>query len=304
MRHMKAHHFIASLLACACACQTGDQGNQAEPAASQPAEPPAPETAVISDAAPPAPAPLALVEFPHTPPGTEAGQKVFAPTDSSLVEAVDGDERRRGRLNYVIAQVTEVGDTESQVIGLGSTWTVPNAYLVPIPPPTEVAVGDLVVTSRHANDMTRAIITEAGDKPKANFMRVMPRGDHIATLTPGHYTRLAEPWQPGAPIAVRVDGGRPELATVVRVQGQRVLAAGHMGKMLAADKAAITPLPLVPEVEKGDTVWAAWDTVHFMEGTVEKVEPRLGLVHIRFKAPFDKDARPIPFGEIATGSLE
>lgn len=41
-----------------------------------------------------------------------------------------------------------------------------------------------------------------------------------------------------------------------------------------------------------------------MTGTVEKVEPELGLVHIRFKPPFDKEVKKIPFGEVTTDSLE
>lgn len=302
MRRMKPYHCVAVLIAGSLACgskEPEEPTTTGEPAATAPE----PEVPAPDDAAP-APAPLALVDFPHTALGTEAGQKAFAPNDNTLVEAVEGDEHRRGRLNYGIVQVLEVGDHESKVQGVGGEWMVPNAYMAPLPPDSEVAVGDVVVTSRHANDMTRAIITELGDRPKANFMRVMPAGENVSELVPGHYAKLTDPWQPGAPIAVRIDGGRPELATVVRVEGDRVLAAGHMGKILAADKAAITPLPLVPEVAKGDTVWGAWDTVHFMRGTVEKVEPRLGLVHIRFKAPFDKEVKKIPFGEVTADSLE
>lgn len=304
MGRMKAHQCIALIVVTALACSSKDSAEQSadETAADQTAAPPEP-SAPGFDAPTAAPEPLALADFPHTALGAEVGQTVFAPGDSSLVKAVSGDERDRGKLSYFVAQITEVGDTESAVKGLGGTYTLPNAYIAPIPAGGEVAVGDIVVTSRHGNDMTRAIVTKAGEAPEASFMRVFPRGDNTAALTPRHYARLSDPWQPGAPIAIRIDG-RPELAMVLRVEGDRVLAAGHMGKMLAADMSEIIPLPLAPQVKKGDTVRAAWDTVHFMEGVVEKVEPKLGLVHIRFKAPFDEEVKKIPFGEVTTELLE
>lgn len=300
------------LLLAAVGCSKKDDG-------AKPADPPAPAVKEVPAAGQPptvaadpgekpvAPAEpaateppiLKLVGFPNVKPDSEAGQYAFAPNDSTLVSAVEGTDNEKRRLSYGIYKIVEPGPVETKVSWMSSEWMVPNALITPIPKGVEVAVGDLVASSRYGNAYDHALVTKAGSPPTANFMGTMPYGkDYNAELKPDQYIKLdGSEWQPGSIIAYKTaDTLGWEAGFVLRSVGDKLLIHGHMGKLATADKSEARPVPLKPEVKKGDTVFAVWDTVHFSEATIVKVDDKLGLYQIKMGPPFDKDVRHTPYG--------
>lgn len=321
---------VALLAAPACS-KKDDKGGEAKPAAAEgakadeagkaktPEKPAEAEKAPAeAEKAPPAAEGLALVDFPNTALEAEVGQYVFAPNDSTLVSAHESEnERDRGVFRWSIVKLKSVGEIESEVRGMGDPYKVPNAYLLPLPKGPQVAVGDIVATSKYGNSFERAYVMEVGDKVKANFIQQMPHGDKSADLKPDQFRKLEEGVAPGSPVAVRVAGkvsktkmggldltatspDSLELYTVLRVEGDKVLLTGHMGKIAMAPKAAMVPVPLAPGFKKGDAVCAVWDTLHFADGTIKKVDDKLGHYQVDFGAP--KGVKSVPFAEALPGT--
>jgi hypothetical protein len=242
---------------------------------------------------------LELVEFPNTKLDAVVDQYVFAPTDTSYESAHGDNERERFDFNYGQKRLVSIGDVESELYD-STPYKIPNAYLIPIPKEAEVAVGDIVVASKYGNSFDRAIVTKVGDKVEANFMQEMPFGDTKAEISGGRFYKLTEPFQPGAPVIVYTARKFWELASVVRVEGDRVLLAGHMDKMMAADKSAVIPVPLKLDAKPGDAVYAVSDTVHFHDGTLVKIDAALGHYIVHFENA-TKEKR-VPFGEAVKGT--
>jgi hypothetical protein len=245
---------------------------------------------------------LATLGFPNTALGAAVGQWAFAPNDARLKSAVEGAKHELGVLGYGVVEIKSVGETESKVSS-GSEFSVPNAFIVPIPKGQTVEPGDLVVASRYGNSLDRAIVTAGGATPKANFMNTMPYGKpNEAPLKPDQFFKLdGSELQPGSAVAhpSLIGGNGWDLGIVIRVAGDAVLVHGHMGAMKVWKKSDLRALPVKLDSKPGDSVYAIWDSVHFMEGKVEKVDPKLGLFTLRFPSPFDKDPKMAPFGSVA-----
>lgn len=298
------------LLLAATACSKKDDG-AAKPPAAQPAPPEQAEVTPATKAAEPAapeptaaepaadPPILTMIGFPNVAPDTQAGQFAFAPNDTTLKTAVDGAAHEKGRLSYGVYQVVEPGPIETKVKWMGGEWTVPNALITPIPKEVEVAVGDMLAASRYGNSYDHAIVTKEGTPPIANFMQTMPyTKEHTATLKANQYIKLdGSEWQPGSIIAYKTaDTVGWESATVIRVVGDKLLLRGPVGALRVSTKSDARVVPLKPDVKKGDTIFGVWDSVHFTEATLEKIDGALGLYHIRMSGPFAKEVKYTPFG--------
>ncbi len=202
-------------------------------------------------------------------------------------------------------------------------YEVPNAYLIPIVPPEEVAKGDVVIASRHGSYIDRAYVVEAGENPRANSMRAMPfNGDHRYDLESGKFGSLLEPYQPGAPVCVRVAGQDAlgtgdlpnlpsleiatespdflELYTVVRVVGDKVILTGGLGKIRLTSQVATVPISMKETYRKGDKVLAIWETPFFRSATYARFDRKTGHHLVRFKG--DNEDKRVPLGEILAGS--
>jgi len=261
---------------------------------------------------------LRLVDFPHTSTTAEVGQFVFAPNDSSFADGHDkASKHRYGRFSWGVATLASKGERESELSSRGSKWTIPNAYLIPIPKGGTAEKGSVVSASRYGNTFDRAYIMDVGDKVKANFMRSMPFDkDHSAALKPDQFIPLTKPFQPGSPVAVRIAGrvsqgniagadvtvksaDSLELFTIIRASGDKVLLTGHMGKIAMAPKSAMLPVPLRADVKKAAQVVAVWDTLHFRDAEVVKIDSDRGHYVVKFEG--DKEAKRVPFGELLAG---
>lgn len=248
---------------------------------------------------------LATLGFPNTALGAEAGQFAFAPNDSTLKSAVEGADHEKGVLGFTVAEIKEVGPTESKVAWMSSEWTVPNAFILPIAKGQTVAKGDVVTSSRYGNDMDRAIVTADGDKPKAIFgITLRASKTDEADLKPEFIKLDGTPLQPGSTVGTPNEtAGKWDLGMVLRVEGDQVLVAGHMGHMAVFKKDAVRPVPLKLEKKVGDDVFAVWDTAHFMEAKIKKLDAKTGLITVTLPSPFDKDVVLLP-GEVAPAKFE
>ena len=223
-----------------------------------------------------------VADFPDVALAAEVGQWVFAPTRASLDEAKKDPQYRSP--SYAQAQVVEVGPAVSKVkADYGDPESIPNAYMIPIPKESPIAVGDVVLSSQYGNNMELAVVTKAGDAPEADFVEVMPYAeDHIKALKPGRYLKLDGTLRPGAHVAVKVPDDKPAFANVVNISGDKVLLAGFMGAVIVADKAAITPLEVDLQAAVGDEVQARFASGAFMKAKVTAVDAAKHLVTVDF----------------------
>ncbi len=262
---------------------------------------------------------LRLVDFPHTGTTAEAGQYVFAPNDSTFLKAHESKAKHEaGRFSWGVAKLSQKGERESELSRRGSKWKIPNAYLIPIQKGSKAEMGAVVAASRYGNSFDRAYVMEVAETAKANFMRAMPFDkDHSANLKPDQFIPLSQPFQPGSPVAVRIAGrvsqgniagadvtlksaDSLELFTVIRVEGDKVLLTGHMGKIAMAPKSAMLPVPLQVAAKKGAKIVAVWDTLHFRDGELVEIDTKRGHYVVQFER--DKETKRVPFGELLSGT--
>ncbi len=326
-RYSASLTFLVPLsLSLGLACSKKDEG-EADPVEAKPATAAARAatntasdevTPPIDAAEEPAKDRLKMVDFPNTKLEAEVGQYIFSPNDSSFTAAHEGsDKHRLGHFSWGIHKVEVIGDVETEVSNMGSKYKIPNAYLLPIPKESAIEVGDLVATSKYGNDLSYAYVMEVGDKVKANFIHTMPYGDKSADLKANRFFKITGGMQPGAHVGIRMGGmeSKAELAgtelkvkspdvlelfTLLRVVDDKVLLTGHMGKILVSAKDTIVEIPLRPEVKKGDKVFAVWDTLHFREGVLSKVDTKLGHYEVVFGS--DPNAKKVPFGTLLAGT--
>jgi hypothetical protein len=187
---------------------------------------------------------------------------------------------------------------------------VPNAYIIPIPAGQTAKVGDIVLTWwQSGSGMNRAIVVEASDptEPTVRYLDIgydnpaksrdgkTTIGQMDEKLKPNSFVKINNVWEPGTAIAVN-DGASRKHVQVIRVEGDKVLTIGGVGRLQVYDKSACTPVPVKPNVKAGDKVKVAvYGT--FQNATVNKVDNRNGRVFVK---PENGEEKAIAFGDVMT----
>ena len=246
--------------------------------------------------------------FPAVDISAQSGDLVLCPGYKMWQNSLKEEDPTNETYFFYTSKIAQTGDVESYIEFFSdSTQKMPNSMLIPIPKGQTVSNGDIVLTwwQTHSG-IQRAIVTDASD-PAMPFVRYLDisynnpatdeeSGNSIGQtdyqLKANSFVKITDAWQPGNLIAAKDDGSWVS-TQIIRVSGDKVLTFGFAGKITVYNKADCKPVPIVPDVKKGETVWAVFVS-SFGEYEVVRVEKEIGRV---FVIQFDEEVA-IPYGQI------
>jgi hypothetical protein len=247
-------------------------------------------------------------EFPAVETTAKTGEVVLVPSYNWLQEANVKGVDKVTMIWY--AQKMSAPDKEmSEVEFMSEKKKVPNAYIVSIPSGQKVKNGDIVLTWwQSGSGMQRAIVVDDAnpaepvvryldldyDNPAKAKDGTTGIGQMDEKLKPNSFVRINAPFDVGTMVAIQ-DGADQKPAQVIRVAGDKVFVNGFAGKIAVVDKSRCTPFPLVSNAKVGEKVKAVWVN-SLKEGTVTKVDPKIGRVFIKFDV--DSKEKAVSFGEV------
>lgn len=247
-------------------------------------------------------------DFPAVDTSAKAGEVVLVPSYNWLQEATVKGADKVTMIWY--SQKMSAPDKEmSEVEFMSDKKKVPNAYIVPIPAGQKAKNGDIVLTWwQSGSGMNRAIVVDDAnpaepvvryldidyDNPAKSSDGKTTIGQMDEKLKPNTFVKINAPFDVGSMVAVQ-DGADQKSAQVIRVAGDKVFVNGFAGKIDVVDKSRCTPFPLISKAKEGEKVKAVWVN-SLKEGTVTKVDPKIGRVFIKFDV--DGKEKAVSFGEV------
>jgi hypothetical protein len=248
-------------------------------------------------------------DFPAVETTAKAGEVVLVPSYIWLQQANVNGTDKTTMIWY--QQTMSAPDKEmSEVKFMSETRKVPNAYIVPIPAGATAKKGDIVLTWwQSGSGMNRAIVVDdatptepvvryldiAYDNPAKSKDGTTGIGQMEEKLKPNSFVKINNMMEPGTTVAVQ-DGAEMKKAQVIRVAGDKVFTSSANGRIAVYDKSRCTPLPIKSAAKAGETVKAVWASMFIREGTVTKVDPKIGRVFIKFGT--DKEDKAVAFGDV------
>lgn len=249
-----------------------------------------------------------FTDFPAVETTAKAGEVVLVPSYLWLQQANVNGVDKTTMIWY--SQTLATPDKEmSEVKFMSDTKKVPNAYIVAIPPGGKAKNGDILLTWwQSGSGMQRAIVTDDANpaEPTVRYLDLdydnpakakdgkTGIGQMEEQLKPNTFVKINAPFDVGTMVAVQ-DGAEQKPAQVIRVAGDKVFVNGFAGRIAVVEKSRCTPFPLVSTAKVGDKVKAVWVN-SLKDGTVTKVDPKIGRVFIKFDV--DGKEKAVAFGEV------
>lgn len=247
-------------------------------------------------------------DFPAVETTAKTGEVVLVPSYNWLQEATVNGADKTTMIWY--AQKMSAPDKEmSEVEFMSAKKKVPNAYIITIPAGGTAKKGDVVLTWwQSGSGMNRAIVVDDANpsEPTVRYLDIdydnpaksrdgkTTTGQMDEQLKPNTFVKINNPMEPGTAVAVQ-DGDKMKHAVVIRVAGDKVFVNGFAGRTNVVDKSRCTPVPVTSAAKEGDKVKALW-VGSFENGTVTKVDPKIGRVFVKFDV--DSKERAVAFGNI------
>ncbi len=250
-------------------------------------------------------------DYPDVALNATAGDLILTPSKNWQEDATT---KGSDQVTFIFYKQTlaEVGDTYSKVDFMSDKGVeIPNYMIVPLKPNQSAKKGDIILTWwQSGSGMKRAIVVDDSNpqEPVVNYIDIkwdnpaktsdgVGFGQMKEAIAPNSFHKLSSDWEPGTTVAIK-DGSSYKAATVINVSGDKVLTIGFAGVMTMSNKSDCTPLPVVPDVKKGDEVQAPW-VGKFVNTKVVKVDKEMGRVWC--EDPYSDEPMVIPFGDITTG---
>ena len=247
-------------------------------------------------------------DFPAVETTAKTGEVVLVPSYLWLQDATVNGADKMTMIWY--SQTMGTPDKEmSEVEFMGTKHKVPNAYIVPIPAGQKAKNADILLTWwQSGSGMERAIVVDDAN-PSEPIVRYLDLdydnpakskdgktgiGQMEEKLKPNTFVKINAPFDVGSMVAIQ-DGAEQKPAQVIRVAGDKVFVNGFAGRISVVDKSRCTPFPLVSNAKAGEKVRAVWVN-SLKEGTVTKVDPKIGRVFIKFDV--DSKENAVSFGEV------
>lgn len=237
--------------------------------------------------------------FPTTSTTLTAGDHAFAPDyDTAMKLRTKGETVTYISYNFV--EVSEAGDLETTVKDQwGSSekqeYVVPNAFLVPVAKGATASKGDIVITP-WVTGLMRALVTE-GSKTTTPKVVWIEDVDDMKKIEADSFAVLSKDWQAGTSIACKGSGSDYELATLINIVGDDILASGWANAPKMYSKAKCKAVPVKPSVKAGDTVYVApFGT--FEEGKVTDVKADDGKIVVEYEFAGSKKEEKFAFGDV------
>lgn len=316
---MKKISLIVALCAVLTACSKSEEntntaGNSGA-ANSSAANSSAANTTVSTPAAKPTPtidpnyqATFPFKEFPAVDTIAKAGEVVLVPSYLWLQQANVYGVDQTTMIWY--SQTMSAPDKEmSEVQFMSDKRRVPNAYIVPIPAGGSAKKGDIVLTWwQSGSGMNRAIVVDDATptEPVVRYLDIDYEnpaksrdgktgiGQMDEKLKPNTFVKINNPFEPGTTVAIQ-DGENMKKGQVIRVAGDKVFVRQFAGGIGVYDKSRCTPVPIKSAAKVGDTVRAV-RVGAFREGTVTKVDAKIGRVFIKFDTSGSESA--VAYGDV------
>lgn len=237
--------------------------------------------------------------FPSSDTDLVAGDHAFTPDydTATKLKTKGGDVTY---INYNFVEVVTPGDLETTVKdSWGSEgkkeYVVPNSFMIPVPKGAKASKGDIVITP-WVTSMMRALVTE-GDKTTTPKVTWIEDVEDIKKIDADTFVVLSKEWQGGTTVACKGDGSDYELATLISMVGDDILASGWANSPKIYSKSKCKAVPIAPSVKEGDTVYIApFGT--FEAGTVKAVKADDGKVVVEYEFAGEMKEEKFTFGDI------
>jgi hypothetical protein len=257
-------------------------------------------------------APDPFKDFPKAATTAKAGDVILIPSYNWLEDAVSKGLDQTTFIYYT-ATMKEPG---AEISKISTTFDgdkdVPNYWFITLPAGAIAKKGDILLTWwQSGSGMQRAIVTDAKDpgQPMVNYIDLdwdnpaknekgVGIGQMEEKLKLNSFKVISGAWEPGTSVAVSSGTDFSE-ATIISMNGDKLLLKGFGGKMFTAEKAKCTAIDVVPSVKAGDEVQAPWAGGNFYNTKVIKVDSKMGRVYVKDK--FGDEPRVVPFGSVTKG---
>ena len=219
----------------------------------------------------------------------EPGQMALAPYTFYPGAVKDGKDLTTATLIFYNSKLQEVGDKTSKMGG----DQIPNALIIPLDKDAKAKKGDILLTWwQSGSGLERAIVKDASNpaEPIVDYLDLdysddpakpgMAQKHGDKQLKPGSFNVLTDgQWQPGAQIACKKDN-HWLVATLIRVEGDKVLAYCTGARVEAFNKADVKLVPFKENIKAGDMVWGKFAATYQPDYKVTKVDNELGRVWV------------------------
>jgi len=252
----------------------------------------------------PAPGEIPL-DFPIVGTDAQVGEYVLAPSYDFIEDAwTDVADDLTPSFIFYSAKVIETGDAETKLDQTGGDEMIPNSLIIRIPAGQEAHVGDMVLTWwQSGSGMERAIVVDDADPTQPVVVYLDASWDEFGEdeeqLEANSFIVLTNDWQAGTSIAYEGDYDF-EQWTVIRVEGDKVLAKGWGGTTAVLEKSKCTPIPITMDVAVGDVIQIPY-IGSYQEGTVIKVDAAKARVWVETEWVGDIEEEAVCIGDITTG---
>ncbi len=247
-------------------------------------------------------------DFPKVDIQASKGDYVLIPGYKMWQNSLADEDPTKETYIFYTGKMLNTGDVESEIeFTFDGNQKMPNSMMIPIPAGQTAEVGDIVLTWwQTGSAMQRAIVTDASN-PKEPVVRYLdlkydnPSKDSESgksigqtdyPLKPNSFVKITDGWQAGNMIAAK-DGDKMNSVQIIREAEGKVLTLGFAGKIKVYNKSDCTPVPIIPDLKKGDKVQAVF-VGGFGEYEVSKVDKKIGRVFVK---QFDKDVA-VPYGQV------
>ena len=270
---------VGGMFALACGGTSEEEGLSSEP-------PPPPSPPVVEAAAT-----LEAGEIPYEFPKMSAqgkdGQFALVPSREFLDRAIADDGQ--GTIIYYGATIVTSASPESTVKSLaGTTFTMPNALIIPIRSGQKAKKGDVLLGHwESGSGLQRAIMVGGtATEPVVRYLDMdydnpSGWGQKEDTWKADRFSVLNEPWQIGTTTACGASNDRKH-GILTATSGNRVLVSGFAGSISAHSREECISLSPNPTVAAGDTVWVPV-IGSYTEATVSRVDAEIGRVFVTYE---------------------
>lgn len=236
----------------------------------------------------------------------EAGQTVLSPFTYYPSSVEKGEPLREAVLIFYDTTVKEVGQEKSVLNKYGGVEEMPNALIIPLPQGAKAKKGDVVLTWwQSGSGLQRAVVVDDKnpkepkvcyldlrwpDNPESPQLEEKRKGE---TLKPGTFAVIKDgQWQSGAQVAIKRDSEWLK-ATLIHVEGNRVLVLGFGSKIESYDKSDVRLIPFKEKIKVGDKVWASWVNYYRPGYIVTEVDNLTGHVFVKKEGSSSVESKSI-----------
>lgn len=234
----------------------------------------------------------------------KVGEFVLAPPERIVQAAYE----KKMFFTYYRRNVSQVGAQESYLKIDNRDEKIPNVLIIPLGSSPGAHLGDIVLTSNPGDNhsLARGIVAEGGTdlEPLVHYLEIreLSRLDNRKfKLSPGTFRVLKSSEEPGSELLCK-EKENFRGVTLIHKTAELYLARNYLGAINVYKHSDCKPIPLRPQFQVGDKVLVPIGSF-YREGTVKKIEDRLGRVYVEYKFGKLVRERTFPYGMVATAEL-